>query len=204
MTMYDIAQLAQLRKDADFNAVDFTRGSIEPTADGGFAVKLKAPLVPINDLLDPPPTLSFVTGSALLAEAWMLDNLIKIARAERLKIRTGRVSSWSTVQITRTPLSDAEVAEYKAFLEHRNKVAKLQAELSEAMQKKAARQSAQAGAAALQARYGNAPAQAVPVVEVAQESTPAAPEATPDVSIETLLAQSAAPIYATRKTSKRK
>lgn len=193
MTTYDVAQLAQLRKNAEFNHVDFSRGRVEPTDSGQFAVRLSAPLVPINDLLDPPPTLSFVTSSALQAEGFMLDNLIKIQRAERQRVRIGRVSSWSVADIVRKPLTPEELTDYKAFIEHRNKVAKLQAELSEALQSKARRESAQASAATIRERYGAAEADPVPV---AQEPAPEAQ------SVETLLAQSAAP-YATRRTSRK-
>ncbi|MGF6693849.1 hypothetical protein M2318_003933 [Metapseudomonas resinovorans] len=207
--MYDIAHLAQLRKDAEYNGVDFGRAQIEPTPDGNFAVKLKAPIVDVAGLLDPLPQLHFVARSALQAEARMLDSLIKIQRAERQRVRLGRVTSWSPMDIVRRPLTAEEVAAFKADLAHQQKVAELQAELAAALQAKQAAGKAKAQAAEIAGRYGARPAAPVPVAQAVEEVEPVPGVATADqpradlITVEALLAQ-APQAGARRHPNKRK
>lgn len=201
---YEISQVAQLRKEAELNHLDLTRGSIQPAANGGFIVRLDPPLVgvDISGLLDHVPESRHVASTVLQAEGHMLAGLLAIQRAERQRVRLGRVVGWSMVDISRKALTPEELAEYRAVLEHQRKVAQLQAELSEALQKKDRRDKAQAQVDALNERYGTRQDAPVPAVETPQEPAPAPVQAVPEVSVEALLQQSA-PIYSTRKTSRK-
>ncbi|MNF75127.1 hypothetical protein D3C84_571830 [compost metagenome] len=83
----------------------------------------------------------------------MLTWLKRIQVAERRRLRAG-ICGWSSVQINRTPLTDAELAEYKARLKHNADVARLQAQLTEVLETTAKDARVKAAHDDLQSRYG--------------------------------------------------
>ncbi|MNF53911.1 hypothetical protein D3C84_353180 [compost metagenome] len=109
----------------------------------------------------------------------MLTWMLAITRAERQGVRTGRVYGLDPQQINHMPLTDAELAEYKAEISHAARVKKLVADLAAATQAATAKAAAAKGAAHLTSLYGLAtakPAQAdaktdaaVPVIGVSPQ-----------------------------------
>jgi hypothetical protein len=173
----DQERLRQLRAECELHGVDYSRASIAPTKIGGYTVRLPAPLVDLGELLTVPASVE--APNATYAEGEMLGWMLKITRAERQKVRTGRVYGLDSMQISRMPLTDAELAEYKAEISHAARVKKLVADLSAATQAASAKASAAKGAANLAERYGLAttkPVQADPKTEVTVPATGVSPQ----------------------------
>ena len=157
--MYDINHLDRLRTDAGLHNVDFSRADLIADPDGhGYIIKFAAPVVPLGPLADTILDRTVHARSAESAEVALLDGLVKLHRAERQRVRLGTVCGWSSDQINRTPLSDSELASYRARANHASKVAQLQAELAEALEQQADREKCARGAAVLSERYGLAAA----------------------------------------------
>ncbi|MHC8395967.1 hypothetical protein ACYZT8_20365 [Pseudomonas sp. LB3P93] len=151
--MFDAGELRNLRREAEINHIDFSRAKIRAAKDGGYVVVFDPPLYDLGSvLLDPPGEVDART--AAIAEGEMLIGLIKIQRAERYRLRTGRVFGWSQDQISRRPLAAAEVDEYLASITHRKEVAKLQRELAQVLESNAKTAASNAGADELKSRYG--------------------------------------------------
>ncbi|QCY11123.1 hypothetical protein [Pseudomonas sp. MPC6] len=157
--MYDAQHLEQLRLEAKLNSIDFTRGHIREARDGGYTVTFDKPLFDCAPLLasdDVPTERDARTGGD--AEFQLLTGLLLIQRGERQKLRIGRCFGLSGDQISRRPLTEAEVDEYRAEVAHRAQVAKLQKELAAVLESNAVAATTAAGATDLAARYGLAPA----------------------------------------------
>lgn len=150
--MFDRSQILQLRNDAALAAIDFKRARIEPGSDGGFVVHIGQPLVDIGRLIASPPT-RVETRSAVQAEGEMLRALLVIQRAERQTVRGG-IIGWTPEQIARRPLDPDELADYQAKVSHAKKVAQLQRELSQAIDRRVRAEQEDAAANELAARYG--------------------------------------------------
>ena len=169
MNIQDAGHLARIRKDCELSNIDFIRGTIKVDAEGEFDVHLDRPMIEIGSFVEAVPSgRTFV--SALQAEGYLLQSLLVIQRAERQRVRLGRVVGWDTAAIVRTPVSAAELAEFRAHIDHRIRVEKLRTELAEALQAKQAKASAEADAAGIRERYGIS---LQPEAKVAEE--PAAP-----------------------------
>ncbi|NQD57433.1 hypothetical protein HP546_19030 [Pseudomonas sp. CM25] len=160
--MFDRSQILQLRNDAALAAIDTKRARIEPADDGGFVVIIGAPVVDISRLLETLPPSRVETRSAIEAEGQMLHALLTIQRKERQVVRSGIVG-WTPEQITRRPLDPAELADYQAKVSHATKVAQLQRELSQAIDRRVRAEQDQRSADELAERYG-----------LTQQSSPAA------------------------------
>ncbi|MNQ94238.1 hypothetical protein D3C85_1097460 [compost metagenome] len=102
----------------------------------------------------------------------MLGWMLKITRAERQRVRTGRVYGLDSMQISRVPLSDLELSEYKAEIAHAARIKKLVADLAAATQAATAKADAAKGAANLTERYGLAVAKPAQVDTKADAAVP--------------------------------
>jgi hypothetical protein len=153
MVMFDAGELRNLRREAEFSHIDFSRAKIRAARDGGYVVVFDAPLFDLGTvLLDPPSEVDART--AAIAEGVMLQGLTKIQRAERYRLRTGRCFGWSQDQICRRPLNTDEVEEYLATIAHKREVARLQRELTQVLEANAKSVATTAGANELKDRYG--------------------------------------------------
>jgi hypothetical protein len=150
---FDAGELRNLRHEAELNHVDFSRAKIREAAGGGYTVVFAAPLFDLGDVLTDPPK-EITARTAAIAEGELLTGLIKIQRAERIRLRTGRSFGLSNDQLTRRALTAAEVDDYVADLAHKKEVAKLQRELTAVLETNAAASAASAGADELKDRYG--------------------------------------------------
>lgn len=172
--MFNEAERENLRQEARINSIDFSRARICAAKDGGYVVKFDAPLFDLGTVLtDVPSEIDARTGA--IAEGEMLTGLLRIQRAERLKVRTGRVFGWSQDQLNRRPLSADEIAEYKASVAHAAEVKRLTRELAQVVESNAATAKANAGADELKELYGLAPSK--PAAETAEAA--ASPSANP-------------------------
>ncbi|VVO32194.1 hypothetical protein [Pseudomonas fluorescens] len=151
--MFNEAEREHLRQECRINSIDFSRARICAARDGGYVVKFDPPLVELGTVLtDVPSEIDARTGA--IAEGEMLTWLMKIQRSERIRIRAGRVFGWSQDQLNRRPLTQDEIAEYKASLAHAAEVKRLTKELEAAVKSSAESAKAQAGADELRERYG--------------------------------------------------
>jgi uncharacterized membrane protein len=148
----DQERLRQLRAENEMHSTDFSRARIEATKTGGYIVRLPKPLIDLGEMLTVPASVE--APNATYAEGEMLDWMLRITRAERQKVRSGRVYGLDSTQISRTPLTDAELAEYKAEISHAARVKKLVADLAAATKAATAKAAAVKGAAHLAERYG--------------------------------------------------
>jgi hypothetical protein len=153
--MFDLKQLEQLRHEAKLNNIDFARGHIRESQGGGYTVTFDKPLFDCSPVLahDDVPT-ERDARTAGNAEGELLSGLLLIQRAERQKLRIGRCFGLSGDQISRRPLTAAEVDEYLADLAHRKQVSKLQKELAQVLESNAASAANTTGADSLKDRYG--------------------------------------------------
>ena len=158
--MFDVQHLDRLRQDCEFHQVDYNRMKISADPEGpGFLVTFARPIVPLGDQLGenvPSGTVGY--RSAENAEIAALDGLLKLTVAERRRVRYGAVCGMGGDQIARTPLTDQEIAAFKARVNPNAKIAQLQAELAEALAEQAARERSANSAAELAQRYGLAAA----------------------------------------------
>ncbi|MCY1554378.1 hypothetical protein D9M68_909470 [compost metagenome] len=106
------------------------------------------------------------------AEGELITGLLKRQRAERQKVRLGRVAGWDSCAICRTPLGAQELAEYRAELAHKEEMVRLQKELSDALQAKAARAKTEGAVSDLAARYGLTTTKTDPAVQEPCKSKP--------------------------------
>lgn len=146
-------ELDTLRKDAALHNLDTGRVRITPD-DGDYLVTFPRPVVTLGPWGEHVTYGTVRCRSAAHAEEVMLRGLLKLSIAERQRIRIGHVVGWDGARINRCPLSDDEIAAYKARISHASKVRQLQAELTEALQAQAAREAAERGADQLAHRYG--------------------------------------------------
>lgn len=169
--MYDSEYLRQLRKQCTLCSIDFTRARIT-TVGSRYKVTFDPPLFSLGPWLESLPEAE-ETSSPLHAEGYMLDGLLKIQRAERQRLRSGRVHGWPIDQINRRPLSEQEISDYRALLKHQAEVKKLQDELAEALRTSADKAIAQHGLADLKSRY--------PLGSTTPAPTPAGASAVPNI-----------------------
>lgn len=148
----DQERLHQLRNECELHGVDYSRASIAPTKNGGYTVRLPVPLINLGEILTVPSSVE--APNATYAEGEMLSWMLKITRAERQRVRTGRVYGLDPQQFNHMPLTDAELAEYKAQISHAARVKKLVDDLAAATQAATAKAAAAKGAAHLAQRYG--------------------------------------------------
>ncbi|MNJ21001.1 hypothetical protein D3C77_153450 [compost metagenome] len=147
---YDIDDVQRLRRDAELHHVDFSRAKIS-VANGKHRVDFGKPLVDLRSFGTAPAPFSH--ASALQVEAVMLDALIRLHRAERQAVRIGTVFGWSTADICRRPLTDDELADHKARIKHAATLARLQEQLSDAVQAQARKAQQVRESVDLAARY---------------------------------------------------
>ncbi|MFK3768134.1 hypothetical protein [Pseudomonas putida] len=148
--IFDVYTLNQVRADADAHNVDLARCKITQLSDGEFNVAFDAPLVSIDRYLPDHPS-QITTRSAASAEGHMLMWATKIQVAERRAVRTGTVG-WDSVQISRTPISSAELDAYRARQREVELQRRVARELLEAVEQRQ-REANQAAAADLAQRY---------------------------------------------------
>ena len=72
----DQERLHQLRNECELHGVDYNRASIAPTKNGGYTVRLPAPLVDLGELLTVPSSVE--APNATYAEGEMLGWMLKI------------------------------------------------------------------------------------------------------------------------------
>ncbi|MCW2267592.1 hypothetical protein [Pseudomonas sp. JUb96] len=147
---YDIADVQRLRHDAELHKVDFSRARLA-TTNGKHTVTFDRPAVDLRSFGTAPEPFSH--QSALQVEAVMLDALIRLHRAERQAVRIGAVYGWSTSDICRRPLTDAELAEHKARIKHAAMLVNLQEQLADAVQAQARKAQQVRESVDLAARY---------------------------------------------------
>lgn len=155
--MFDLEQLKDLRRECELHNIDFSRVKLEARidtagGDDGFVVRPGSPLVDLGNRLTVPAAIS--TRTATQAEGLLLEWALKIQRAERQQVRTGRVYGWDNTRIAREPLTADELAKYRADTAHQRMVASLQAELAEVVAQAAQKAAASSQAVELQERYG--------------------------------------------------
>ncbi|KGK24276.1 hypothetical protein [Pseudomonas plecoglossicida] len=146
-------ELDVLRRDAEAHNLDVSRVRIVPD-EGSYLVAFPQPVVALGPWGEHVPTGTVRCRTAAQAEETMLRGMIRLTVAERQRIRVGHVVGWDSCRINRCPLSDDEIAAYKARLGHATTVARLQSELAEALAAQATRESTQRGTADLSERYG--------------------------------------------------
>jgi hypothetical protein len=151
--LFDAGELDNLRREAKINQIDFSRAKIRKAKDGGYVVVFDAPLFHLGDVLRDPPG-EVDARTAAIAEGVMLQGLMAIQRAERVRARMGRCYGLSPDQVVRRPLSDSDVADYKAGIAHQAEVKRLQRELTAVLEANAKNTATSAGAADLADRYG--------------------------------------------------
>lgn len=157
--MYDIQHLDRLRQDCEFHQVDYSRAKlIADPEGGGYLVTHGQPIVPLGQLGENVPSGTVGYRSAESAEAALLDGLLKLIVAERRRVRYGAVCGMGGDQIARTPLTEQEIAAFKARTNPSTKIAALQRELAEALAEQAARERSANAAEQLAAKYGPAAA----------------------------------------------
>ncbi|GHS82662.1 hypothetical protein PAGU2196_34960 [Pseudomonas sp. PAGU 2196] len=154
MAFYSREHLEQLRNDATFNQVDTARARIERTANDAFMVILDDPLVDITTVLGIAAPRAILCTSITEAEGELLVQCLRIQRAERQKVRQGRVFGWSPEQVCRRPLTDEELSTYRAEVKHRAETARLIQQLNEALEGQKRDAATQAGIDHLTERYG--------------------------------------------------
>lgn len=151
--MFDEQHLRQLRKDCEVHNIDFSRGRIVPDGDG-YKVVLSAPLFELGNLMPTGFERVVHCSNARHAEGELLTGLRGLQRAERMKLRLGRVVGRDNAWICHTPLAQEEVDTYLAEQIHRRAVEKLQGELQDLLQRNKEAKARNDGAQALNARYG--------------------------------------------------
>lgn len=156
---FDNQKIMQLREDCQIHDIDFSRAKLEALGDG-FVVTFAAALFDLGPMLDGMP-MRVEAKSPASAEGELLSGLLKIQRAERQRVRNGRVYGWSPEQLSRAPLTTEEIASYRAEVKHRGEVKKLQSELADALEKAASASERKRGAERLAEHYGLAPAKPV-------------------------------------------
>jgi hypothetical protein len=175
--------LIQTRKEAELLNLDLARGTIHAKEGGGYIVRFGPPLFDISATLHNAPTETECENAAQ-AEYTFLIGLRQIQLAERRQCRIGRVYGLSNSEFNSRPLSDLEVAEYKASIAHAAEIKRLSRELAALIEQNAAAVKAGAGAAELASRYGlalNKPA-AVEPAEAALALPSAKPQRAPSRS----------------------
>lgn len=155
----DQERLRQLRSENELHGTDLSRARIEATKNGGYIVRLPAPLVDLGELLTVPASVE--ASNAVYAEGEMLGWMLKITRAERQRVRAVRTYGLSPEQINRSPLTNEELSEYRAEVSHAARIKRLVADLAAATQAATAKAAATKGAAHLAERYGLATAKPV-------------------------------------------
>ena len=150
---FDNDRLQYLRTEANIYHLDLSRAKLRQADDGGYVVHLDKPLFDLGTILTEVPS-SVPVRSAAAAEGTMLEWCLKIQRAERQRARFGSRCGWSTDQINRRPLEAEEIAEYKARVRHNADVARLQAQLTEALETTAKDARVKAAHDQLAERYG--------------------------------------------------
>lgn len=150
-------ELEQARHEAELNHVDYSRGSITPTADG-YRVHIARPVVDVAGVVEPEQIAGGEYRSAEAAELRLLRGLVALHRAERRRVRLGRVVGWDTASICRVPLTEEELRDYQEAVKHAASVQKLRDELAEALARKADQKAQAAATQALVDRYGLKPA----------------------------------------------
>lgn len=187
MAFYDQNHLEQLHADAKLNSIDLSRAKIERSANDAFLVLLDAPKVDVVTVLGHAAPRSILCSYAAQAEGELLTQCLRIQRAERLKVRQGRVYGWTTEQICRRPLTDEELTAYRAEVKHRVETAKLVEQLNEALEQQKRDAAKQAGIDRLAEHYGLQPVVATVPNDSIVKADPAAE-----------------PMYARRQTRARK
>jgi hypothetical protein len=162
---HDQRQLNRLRQDFELHNCDRGRAKISADPDGTYTINFDRAVVQLGPMPEGVPIGTVRAHSAEGAEVAYLDGLIRLHRAERQRVRLGVVCGWDSSRINRCPLSDDEIAAYKARIGHAAKVAQLQAELSEALAAQAVRADAERGADQLAQRYGVTAMPAQPTTE---------------------------------------
>lgn len=176
--LFDAGELDNLRREAKINQIDFSRAKIRNAGDGGYVVVFEAPLFDLGDVLRDPPS-EIDARTAAIAEGVMLLGLMKIQRAERYRLRTGRCYGLSQDQVCRRALSADEVNEYRAFIAHKKEVVRLQRELTAVLEANAKSAATDAGAADLADRYGLAKREPAKEPEAAPNQGSAKPQRAP-------------------------
>jgi hypothetical protein len=146
--------LQYIREDCRLLNIDTKRGRISPDNDG-YVVTLDAPLFPLSSVIDAPEQVR--CENAAQAEYELLTGCSRLQLAERVKLRMGRTFGWSTSDINKRPISDAELSGYLADIAHTAEVKRLTRELAKVVDSNAAASAASAGAAELADRYGVKP-----------------------------------------------
>ena len=149
---FDLELLRQLRSECELHAIDVTRAKLIPDSDGQWLLRFDAPVIDINAVLPGVPS-NLQARSAGQAEGLMLTWLKRIQVAERQLLRTG-VCGWSSVDIRRRPITEAELSAYRARIENNAVVARLQAQLTEVLETTAKDARVKAAHDDLQSRYG--------------------------------------------------
>jgi hypothetical protein len=157
---YDPEHLRQLRQDAVLSNIDLTRARIEQGANDTFLVLLAAPLVDITSVLGCTAPRTTLCLSAAEAEGTLLVQSLKVQRAERQRVRLGRTHGMSTEQINRRPLTDDELARFRADAKHASDRARLVEALDQAVAEQKRQTVIQAEIDGLAERYGLEPAKA--------------------------------------------
>lgn len=173
MAFFDSEHLNQLRADAKFNHIDTSRARIERGANDTFMVLLDASQVDITSVLGVSAPRTILCLSAGEAEGELLTQCLRVQRAERLKVRQGRTFGWSTDQIVRRPLTDDELADYKAEVQHQATRARLVEQLNEALAEQRQQAADKAAVDGLVERYGltDKPKPTVPTAHKADPAT---------------------------------
>lgn len=150
-------ELDTLRKDAALHNLDTGRARISEVIEDefqGYVVNFPAPVVALGPWSEGVPTGTVRCRTADHAEELMLAGMLRLVVAERRRVRLGAVCGWSSDRIARCPLSDDEIAAYRARIGHADKVRQLQSELAEALAAQSQREAAERGADQLAQRYG--------------------------------------------------
>lgn len=171
---WDGDKLRGVRENAALYNLDMRRGRIADDSKGGYWVHVDAPL--FGSMHGYQHADKIHCADASVAEGELLHALFCMQKAERIAARTGVVYGKDSCWVTRTPLTSAEIADYRTRLKHAADMKRYADELAHVLDQNRKQAKATAGVEHLNETYGvTMPVAAMPSSTAIK--TPQAPNA---------------------------
>ncbi|MDV7210115.1 hypothetical protein [Azotobacter beijerinckii] len=106
--------LEQLQNDCAMSNIDLSRCHMSTAPNGRFQVTHDRPLVDISGFALGLPNGLSVVGGKREVECWMHFMALKVQRAERQKLRLGRMHEWDPARLFRQPVDEEELSRFLA------------------------------------------------------------------------------------------
>ncbi|MBH2076453.1 MAG: hypothetical protein I8H93_10695 [Pseudomonadales bacterium] len=148
---WDDSMLRGVVENTALYRLDLSRGRITVDPSGGYWVEIGPPL--FGGLVGYRHVSKYRCGDARVAEGELLSALYSMQKAERLAARVHRTYGRDMTWITRTPLTQDEIDEHRARLEHAEKMARGERELNHEQAKQVALEKGKAALANLVENY---------------------------------------------------